>query len=72
MWHSCQENSTASGAFTYLEVLVLWLEEGDGDLHWKSHGAGLGKGCHLSGPVCAVNKGTEGICENRSVDDRVK
>lgn len=42
------------------------------DLHWKSHGANLGKGCHLSGPVSAVNKGSEGICENRSVDNRVE
>lgn len=39
----------ASGAFTYPEALVLWLVEGDRDLHWKSHGASVGKGGHLLG-----------------------
>lgn len=29
MWHPCQENSVASGAFSYPGILALWLKEGD-------------------------------------------
>lgn len=67
MWHSCQENSMASGAVTYPEVLALWLE---GDrLALEISLCYLGQGTsHLWACLCfCMNKGTEGMCCSRDV-----
>lgn len=64
MWRLCEENSMASGAFTYPEVLALWLE---GDrlalgISLCNFGQGMSP---LWACLCpCMNKGAEGMCAN--------